>query len=115
MEGAAVDERVAESTFFRVQYEEASSFRKLYLGSFLGSSIDHVLSNRGSVESYVTSDGLYIGDHFPVVAVIRTDSPSVVRNRLEVKAPPRLKSSDKGGLRRLNRAISKRFSGAIST
>ncbi len=107
LDGASVDERAAESTFFRVPYEEASSFRKLYLGSYQGSSIDHVLSNRGSVESYVTSDGLYMGDHFPVVAVIKTDSPSVVRNRLEVNAPPRLKSADKGGLWRLNRALEK--------
>ena len=63
----------------------------------------------------MTSDGLYIGDHFPVIAVIKTDSPSVRKNRLEVKAPPRLKSSDKGGLRRLNRALAKEFSGDIST
>ena len=115
LDGASVDERVSESTFFRIPYEEASSFRKLYLGSYQGSSIDHVLSNRGSVESYVTSDGLYIGDHFPVIAVIKTDCPSVVRNRLEVKAPLRLKSSDKGGLRRLNRALERKFSGDIST
>ena len=47
MDGESLDERAAESTFFRVPYEESSSFRKLYLGSYQGSSIDHVLSNRG--------------------------------------------------------------------
>jgi len=97
LEGAAVDDRIGASSFGRVPYPEQSSFRKLHLGNYNGASIDHVLANCGGVTSCVSSDGLYIGDHFPVVASLATGSPLIIRKpRLEVTPPVKLKSSDKG-------------------
>ncbi len=64
----------------------------------------------------MSSDGLYIGDHFPVVASLVTGSPLVIRKpRLEVTLPVKLKSSDKGGLRRISRSLERKFQGDLST
>ncbi len=109
LEGTSVNERLLESSFLRVPYEEESSFRKLHLGSYRGAAIDHILSNKEGVTSSITPDGLYMGDHFPLIAAIEAGVLPTVAKRITVKATPRIKSSDKGGLRRLNRALAKRF------
>ena len=116
LEGVAVDERIGDSSFDRVPYREQSSFRKLHLGNYNGASIDHVLANCGGVSSCVSSDGLYIGDHFPVVASLETGSPLIThKSRIVVTPPSKLKSSDKGGLRRMARALERKFQGDLST
>ncbi len=115
MEGGEVDARIHDSSFSRAHYNERTSFRKLHLGSYRGAAIDHVLANRPGVESQVSSDGLYLGDHFPVIASITTSAlVKAEKELIEVKAPPRIKSTDKGGLRRLSRALEKKYSGDLS-
>ena len=81
----------------------------------IGSVIDHIVSNEKEATSKVSEDGAFIGDHFPIIGSLRlrakASNPPV---KIEARIPPNLQAGDVGGLRRLNQAMMKHFTGDAS-
>ena len=86
----------------------------LSLSHASGSVIDHVISNSTEAKAAVSSDGSFIGDHFPLIGSLKLEirsSPIPVKR--PAKLPPSLRAGDTGGLRRLNDALKRKFVGNL--
>ena len=80
-----------------------------------GSVIDHIVSNEREATSKVSEDGAFIGDHFPIIGSLRLRAKaSNTPVKIEARIPPNLQAGDVGGLRRLNQAMMKHFTGDAS-
>ena len=68
---APVDFKVTGTDYKRVPFQGASStYRNMGDKKFVSITIDHVLSNTEGSEAWVSSDGLFVGDHFPVIGIL---------------------------------------------
>ena len=74
-----------------------------------------MLLNTDSSEAWVSSDGLFVGDHFPVIGVISADKvPPNRSKRLAVRLPATIKAGDKGARKRLTASLEKALKGNLS-
>ena len=84
---APVDFKASGTGYTRIPYHgAASTYRNMGDKKFVSTTIDHVLSNTVDSEAWVSSDGLFVGDHFPVIGAISADrSPPKRSKRISVK------------------------------
>ena len=76
---APVDFKVTGTDYKRIPFQGVTStYRNMGDKKFVSTTIDHVLSNTKGGEAWVSSDGLFVGDHFPIIGVLCAD-----------RAPPR--------------------------
>ena len=101
-----MDNKIIGRGCYRIPFLESTTTFRSLAGSGWGSTIDHVLSNRKGSLARVSADGLFSGDHFPIIGTILLQAGSAPRPaEIEIKLPPSLRAGDKGGLRRLARII----------
>jgi hypothetical protein len=79
---APVDFKVTGTDYTRIPFQgAASTYRNIGDKEFVFTTIDHVISNTDSSEAWVSSDGLFVGDHFPVIGVISADKVPPKRSK----------------------------------
>ena len=79
---APVDFKAGGTGYTRIPYRgAASTYRNMGDKKFVSTTFDHVLSNTEDSEAWVSSDGLFVGDHFPVIGVISADKTPTKRSK----------------------------------
>ena len=113
---APVDFKVTGTDYKRVPFQgAASTYRNMGDKKFVSTTIDHVLSNTEDSEAWVSSDGLFVGDHFPVIGVLCADRvPPRRGRRITVKLPATIKAGDKGARKKLTASLEKALKGNLS-
>jgi hypothetical protein len=104
-----VDFKAAGREYTRIPFQgAASTYRNMGDKRIVSTTIDHVLSNTDGSEAWVSSDGLFVGDHFPVIGAIRADGvPPRRSERITVKLPATIKAGDKGARKKLTASLVK--------
>ena len=103
-----MDKKILGRECYRLPFLESTTTFRSLAGAGWGSTIDHVLSNRKGSTARVSADGLFSGDHFPIIGTIYLQAGNAVRPpKIEIKLPPSLRAGDNGGLKRLEEAIKK--------
>ncbi len=116
MKEKGIDDKIEGSSFSRIPLADgATTYRNLSCNGIRGATIDHILGNFEVHSARVSEDGLFTGDHFPVLATLQIEGPGTKPSKkIKVKPPPTIKAGDKGGLRRLQESLKKRFNGDLS-
>jgi hypothetical protein len=102
-----VDFKAAGTEYTRIPFQEAAStYQNMGDKRFVSTTIDHVLSYTDGSEAWVSSDGLFVGDHFPVIGAICADKvPPKRSERITVKLPVTIKAGDKGARKKLTASL----------
>ena len=98
-----VDFKVTGSGYTRIPFQgSASTYRNMGDKKYVSTTIDHILSNTEDGEAWVSSDGLFVGDHFPIIGVLCADRvPPQRSRRVAVKLSATIKAGDKGAQKKL--------------
>ena len=111
-----MDKKVLGRECYRLPFLESTTTFRSLAGAGWGSTIDHVLSNRNGSTARVSADGLFSGDHFPIIGTIYLQAGNAVRPpKIEIKLPPSLRAGDNGGLKRLEEAMKKKLTGTLDS